>query len=157
MDILDDEILNLWKSLNKHKVKYIMIGGFATNLHGFSRTTADIDLWIKDTSENRKSLQCVLNELELGKFENIETMQFLPGWTSIKLASGFELDIMTEIKGFSNANFDECYNISPIAIIEDIPVKFLHLNKLIEAKKAASRPKDLIDIIELEKIKNKNV
>jgi len=157
MDILDDEILNLWKLLYKYNVKYIMVGGFATNLHGFSRTTADMDLWIKDTSENRKQLKLVLNELELGEFENIETMQFLPGWTALMLGSGFELDIMTELKGFTSANFDECYDLSPTALIENIPIKFLHINKLIEEKKAAGRPKDLLDIIELEKIlKNKS-
>lgn len=77
----------------------------------------------------------------------------LPCWTSILLSSGFELDIMTEIKGFSTSDFEECYTISPIAIIEDIPIKFLHLNKLIEAKIPAARPKDLLDIGELEKLK----
>ncbi|MGQ0827521.1 MAG: DUF6036 family nucleotidyltransferase [Bacteroidota bacterium] len=157
MDILDNEILKLWQSLAKHNVKYIMIGGFAANLHGFSRTTADIDLWIKDSLENRKKLKQVFNELELGSFENIETMNFLPGWSSINFSSGFELDVMTEIKGFGQKDFDECYAISPTAIIQDIPIKFLHINKLIEAKKAAARPKDLIDIIELEKLKNKNI
>ncbi len=155
MDILDDEILKLWQLLNKHEVKYIMIGGFATNLHGFSRTTADIDLWIKDTIENRRQLKLVLNEFELGEFENIETMNFLPGWTSINLSSGFELDIMTEIKGFEKQDFDKCYDISPTAIIQEIPIKFLHINQLIQAKKATARPKDLLDVIELEKLKNK--
>ncbi len=154
MDILDDEILNLWRLLNQYNVKYIMIGGFATNLHGFSRTTADIDLWIKDSVENRRQLKLVLNELELGEFSTIETMEFLPGWTSIYLVSGFELDIMTEMKGFTKEDFDTCYEISPTAIIENVPIKFLHINKLLEAKKAVGRPKDLIDIEELEKIKN---
>jgi hypothetical protein len=48
MDILDNELLNFWKSLNEFDVKYIMIGGFAVNLHGFSRTTGDLDMWLKD-------------------------------------------------------------------------------------------------------------
>ncbi len=39
MEILDHDLLNLWEKLNEFKVKYIMVGGFATNLHGFSRTT----------------------------------------------------------------------------------------------------------------------
>lgn len=34
MDILDEEIINLWRLLNKHHVMYIMVGGFATTLHG---------------------------------------------------------------------------------------------------------------------------
>ena len=44
MDILDEDLINFWKSLNQFEVKYIMIGGFVVNLHGFSRTTGDIDI-----------------------------------------------------------------------------------------------------------------
>lgn len=134
-----------------------MVGGFATSLHGFDRTTADLDLWIKDSPENRRSLRIVLKEMEIGDFDAIETTQFIPGFTSIMLNSGFELDLMTSLKGFDQARFDECYKIAPTAVIEEVPVKFLHINQLIEAKKAIGRAKDLIDIEELEKIRKQNL
>jgi hypothetical protein len=35
MDLFNEEILNLFKVLNAHSVVYIMVGGFATNLHDF--------------------------------------------------------------------------------------------------------------------------
>lgn len=132
-----------------------MVGGFAASLHGFDRVTADLDLWIKDSLENRISLRNALKELGVGDFEAIETTQFIPGFTSIMLNSGFELDLMTSLKGFDQLRFDECYKIAPTALIEEIPVKFLHISQLIEAKKAAGRPKDLIDIEALEKIRNR--
>lgn len=154
MDVLDEEILNLWKLLSKNRVQYIMVGGFATNLHGFQRTTGDMDLWIKDTLDNRKRLRIVLNQLDIGDFESIETVEF-PGWSTINLNSGFELDIMTSIQGLEQQSFDESYPVVPTALILDIPVRFLRLNDLIKAKKASAHPKDLIDIIELEKIRDK--
>jgi hypothetical protein len=154
MDLLDDEILDLWKALHKFDTKYILVGGFATNLHGFNRTTADMGLWIKDTPENRKSLRDVFREIGSGDIEAIESTQFIPGFTSILLHSGFEIDIMTSLKGFDQIKFDECYKIAPIAMIEDIPVKFFNLKHLIEAKKIAGRPKDIIDVTELEKIQS---
>lgn len=153
MDILEEEILELWRLLEKNKVLYIMVGGFATTLHGFNRNTADIDLWIKDTKENRQSLRKVLNELDIGDFESIESTQFVPGFTSINLNSGFELDLMTDLNGLAQIKFDECYSIAPVALIENVQVKFLHINQLIEAKKASGRPKDLLDVEELEKIR----
>jgi hypothetical protein len=52
-----------------------MIGGFAVNLYGFSRYTADVDIWIKDTLENRKRLRNALKETSAGDIESIETMQ----------------------------------------------------------------------------------
>lgn len=153
MDILDEEIIRLWETLNKNNTEYIMVGGFATNLHGFARITSDVDLWIKDTIENRKRLRASFIELNLGDFESIETMQFVPGWTTFRLDSGIDLDIMTSLKGLEQIKFDECYDIAPVAIIENVSVKFLHINQLIQAKKASGRPKDLMDIEELEKIK----
>ncbi len=48
MDVFDEEIIKFWKALNKFNVRYIMVGGFATNIHGFQRFTADIDIWIED-------------------------------------------------------------------------------------------------------------
>lgn len=152
MDLLDDEILNLWRLLNKHGTLYIMVGGFATTFHGFNRATEDLDLWIKDTPENRKSLRRVLKELDIGDFESVETTQFIPGFTSIILNSGFELDIMTSLKGFDQVRFEECYHNSARALVEDVPVRFMHINNLIESKKAAGRLKDLMDVEELEKI-----
>jgi hypothetical protein len=52
MDIFDEEILKFWKALFDHKVEYIKVGGYATNLHGFQRYTGDMDIWIKDSREN---------------------------------------------------------------------------------------------------------
>ena len=154
MDILDEDILSLWRSLNNNEVRYIMIGGFATNLHGYNRVTNDIDLWIDDTLQNRKNLRKALKEQGSGDYDVIESMQFVPGWTDFQLNFGFKLDVMTSVKGLENIGFEECYNFAVVAEIEKIQVKFLHFNHLILCKKATGRPKDLLDIEELQKIKN---
>ena len=57
MDILDDELIDLWRAFEKNKLQYIMVGGFASILNGYNRLTSDIDIWIKDTKENRHALQ----------------------------------------------------------------------------------------------------
>lgn len=154
MDILDADILNFWRCLYQNDVRYIMVGGFAINLHGYSRATKDIDIWIDDTLENRKNLRNALKEQGSGDYEPIETMQFIPGWTNFQLNMGFILDVMVQVKGLNEIGFDECYKYAVVAEIETIPVKFLHYNHLITCKKAAGRPRDLSDIEELEKIRN---
>lgn len=53
MDILDEDILSFWKCLFQNGVRYIMVGGFAINLHGYSRATKDIDIWIEDNLDNK--------------------------------------------------------------------------------------------------------
>jgi hypothetical protein len=79
-------------------------------------------------------------------------MQFIPGWTDFQLNMGFKLDIMTTVKGLENIGFEECYQYALIAEIEGVHVRFLHYNHL-DCKKAADRPRDLLDIEELEKIR----
>lgn len=63
------------------------------------------------------------------------------------------LDIMTEMIGVEEYSFDECLQLAYIADLDGVLVPFLHINQLLANKKAAFRPKDQIDIVELEKIK----
>lgn len=51
MDVFDEDLLQFWKLLNAEKVRYIMVGGVAVNLHGYMRATEDVDVWIDDTPE----------------------------------------------------------------------------------------------------------
>jgi hypothetical protein len=152
MDILDEDLLGLWEKLSENEVQYIMVGGFAAIMHGISRITQDVDIWIKDTPDNRIRLRKTIKELGLGDFESLEKMEFVPGWTSIYLGLGLELDIMTYLKLFPQTSFDDCYQKSYKAIINGITIPFLHINQLMEEKEANSRPKDLLDLEELRKI-----
>lgn len=152
MDVLDEELLQFWKTLNANHVRYIMVGGFATRFHGFDRTTDDIDMWLDDTVENRKNLRKSFKDLGYGDFSSLEMMQFVPGWTNFYIGSGIELDIMTEMKGLEGYSFNECLSKASIADLEGIPVPFLHINHLIDNKKAVNRPKDQLDVLQLEKI-----
>ena len=152
MDYFDEEILSLWKAFETNKVRYILVGGFATNFHGFNRVTMDMDIWIEDTPENRRKIRKALFEIKLGDLEPIERVKFLPGWTTVNLDSGLSLDFMTNLKGMENVGFDECYERAQVYEIQDTIIRVLHLNHLIASKKATNRSKDQLDIIELEKI-----
>jgi hypothetical protein len=152
MDVLDEELLKFWEILNKNKVKYIMVGGLATLMHGYNRVTEDLDMWIDDTLDNRIKLRLAFKELEYGDYPSIETMQFVPGWTTF-YAAGIELDIMTEMKGLENLSFEECLALAKIGDLNGIRVPFLHINHLIENKKVVNRPKDQMDVMHLEKIR----
>lgn len=153
MDVLDEELLRFWEQLNLYKVGYIMVGGFATRFHGFNRATDDLDMWLEDTLPNRKKLRAAFNALGYGDHPALEIMEFIPGWSSFYIGSGIELDIMTDMKGLDNLTFAECLKQASIADLEGITIPFLHINQLILNKKAVNRPKDQVDIIELEKIK----
>lgn len=153
MDILDEDLLNFWRSLSVNKVAYMMIGGFAVNMHGYSRATKDVDIWIRDDAENRRRLGVAM---QIYGYEDIawESFQFIPGWTNFNIGGGLELDILVEMKGLESFSFDQCMNFATIATIGGIDVPFLHINHLIANKLAANRPKDQLDVLELQKIKD---
>jgi len=152
MDIFDEEILRFWSALQSNQVRYIMIGGYATNLHGYQRFTGDLHLWIKDTKENRINLRKAFIDCDMGDYPMIEYMQFIPGWTDFQLNNGLRLDIIIEMKGLEEYTFDECLAMASIADIDDVLIPFLHINQLIANKRATNRPKDLNDVIALENI-----
>jgi hypothetical protein len=154
LDLFEEELVNLFGAFQSTNLAYIMVGGFATNLHGFSRFTADLDIWIKDTPENKHNFRKAIAIAGYGDFPMYETMEFVPGWTTFALNNGMELDIMTFMANYTPANFDECYVLAPIMNILDNDVRVLHINHLIAEKTKLGRPKDLIDLEELEKIRS---
>ena len=153
---MNAEILNIWRLLYEFDVHYLTIGGFAVNYYGYNRSTGDIDLLIEDSLENRKKLRKMLAAADIGDFETIETIVFLPGWTDFTLNTGLRLDIMTNIKGLENISFSTLYENAETINIQTIPIKFIDFNHLMIAKKACNRPKDQDDVAHLEKIQQWN-
>jgi len=153
VDIFDKEILKFWKALQNNNVRYITVDGYAINFHGYQRFTGDMDIWIEDTGINRQNLRAGFIECEMGDYFMLDRMQFVPGWTDFQLINGLRLDIMIDMKGLEGFSFSECLEMAAIAEIDEVQVPFLHINQLIANKKAVNRPKDQIDVIQLEKIR----
>ena len=150
------QIIDIWKYLAVNKVNYLTIGEFAVNIYGYGRKTGVLEIFIEDSIENRENLREALKQAGIGDFGNLNTMQFIPGWTDITLNYNLRLDIMTSVKGLGNTKFEQLLEKAYITEISAIPVYFIDYESLIIAKKAANRAKDLLDIEELEKL-NRNL
>lgn len=61
------------------------------------------------------------------------------------------IDVMIEVKGM---DFDECYNNAVFFEEDGLPIRTIHFNNLINAKKASGRPKDLDDLENLNQNKD---
>ena len=59
MNIFIETHQNLLICLIKHKVNFILIGGYAVIYHGYKRSTGDMDLWIEPNNENKLKLLCL--------------------------------------------------------------------------------------------------
>jgi len=143
----------IWEKLHSNNVKYLIIGGLAVNIYGYTRNTDDIDILIEDSLENRKNLRQAFLEIGIGDIPAIETMLFLPGWTDFSLFFGIRLDVMTSIKGLEDQTFDVLLEKATIVMLNEVPIYFIDYQSLIVAKKATNRLKDQLDLEQLGEIK----
>lgn len=147
-NIFNDDFRDFIKELNKHAVDYVLVGGYAVILHGYRRTTGDMDVWVKNDKANYQKLVKAfysfglpLIDMTEENFLNTEKMDvFSYGRSPVTI------DILTAVKG---CNFDDAFEKSEIFIENELPIRFINLNTLRDAKKAAGRYKDLDDLEKL--------
>ena len=89
----------------------------------------------------------------MGDYYMMHRMQFVPGWSDFTLNNGLRLDVLVNMLGLEDFTFDQSLAMATIGDFAGMKVPFLQINQLIANKKAVNRPKDQIDVIELEKIK----
>jgi hypothetical protein len=154
MDVFDEDLLSFWRCLNDHQVRYIMVGGVALNLHGYHRTTADVDIWLEDLPENRARFRLAFFRYSGQDIPALERLPFIPGWTSLTLKNGLDLDLIPFMKGLEEQSFDDCLAIANWAEVEGVSIPFLNINQLITNKKAINRPKDQSDVFYLNQLRD---
>jgi hypothetical protein len=140
---LNQDFKEFIELLNKHKVKYLVVGGYAVGFHGYPRFTGDIDFWIAISSENATKILNVLNEFGFGSL-NFKIEDFLEANNIIQL--GYEptrIDILTSLSG---VQFDNCYQQAVEANFEGLEIKFIDLKNLRINKTSSGRAKDLGDL-----------
>ncbi len=133
--------------LNKNRVKYLVVGGYAVAFYGHPRYTGDLDIWIENTPENaQKILECV-NEFGFSSY-GLKQSDFLTANNVIQLGyPPFRIDILTQIDG---VNFDEAFKSKTLTKIDGLDICLISLLDLIKNKKQTGRPLDIDDIENLK-------
>ncbi|CAD5290559.1 MULTISPECIES: hypothetical protein [unclassified Imperialibacter] len=154
MDISSKEVKAFLQSLYDHEVKYMLVGGIATVYHGFVRTTQDLDLWVQEVPENKQRLVNALKAIDVAGAENYLTVPMIPGRSTISIGDDrFVADFMGYTKAFKPEDFEACYAKARKGHFDETPITVIHINDLIKEKTLCGRPKDLLDVTELEMIK----
>jgi len=146
--IFNDDFREFIQSLNDNQVEYLLVGGYAVILHGYRRVTGDMDIWVNRTKENYSKLTKAFSQFGLSVFDMTEE-NFLESESADVFSFGrppVSIDILTRLKG---VEFDDAFLHSLLFDENGLIVRFIHLNNLIEAKKASGRYKDLDDIEKL--------
>jgi predicted nucleotidyltransferase len=141
--ILPLDFKEFLQSLNDHRVEYLLIGGYAVAYHGYTRNTADIDVWINSTPSN---IQAIVKALQAFGFPaDDRTAQLLSESRNIIRmgVAPLRIEVFTAIPG---VDFHTCYLRRVDTVIDGLPVPVIDLDSLKINKAASGRQKDLADL-----------
>ena len=161
---LTESILNVCKILNKHSVQYLIAGGTAVALHGYSRMSLyssglfadkyDLDFWYNPAYYNYFKLLNALEELGQDVSEFKEEIAPNPKKSYFRLEfEKFTLDFLPELNGLGR--FSSSFKEREIISLSGTEISFISYDDLIKNKQVNARPKDITDIEHLKIIRNK--
>ncbi len=151
-------------AMEERKIKYLIVGGLAVNLHNVQRMTNDIDFIISMDKDNiLKFVNLMKNMGYVPKLpvepELLADKNTLEDWINNKNMKAFsfyhkkENYQVIDIVISQPLNFNKAYNKRVVKIINGINVSLISIDDLIKMKEAAGRVKDFDDIKKLELVK----
>lgn len=162
-----EEIL---KALQKHRVRYLILGGTAVNLHGVPRMTADLDIAVDLSPSNISALLSAMeavgmkislpvNPADLADEEqrriwqeekNLKAITFQSSSAGGDANAYREVDVVIE----SPMDFDVMYASRVSLDAGDFQVDLVSLPHLIAIKRELGRKQDIADVDALERIES---
>ncbi|WP_113660708.1 nucleotidyltransferase [Pedobacter nanyangensis] len=152
-NIFNEDFREFIQALNHHDVKYMLIGGYSVILHGYSRTTGDMDIWVERTEENYAKLVSAFFQFGLPVFDMTKE-NFLnhPEWEVFSFGRPpVSIDLMIIVKGLE---FQACYQKAVFFSEDGLNIRTINYKDLIKAKKSSARPKDINDLDKLSQTSN---
>lgn len=128
--------------------EFLVVGAHALAAHGTPRATGDIDIWVRPTPENADRVLSALKAFGAPLFDLTREDLSRPGIVFQLGLPPFRIDILT---GISGVTFEEAWPDRLVSQVETMQVSFIGRAALIKNKRAAGRPKDLVDVENLEK------
>ena len=142
------ELLSL---LEKHKVRYLVVGGYAVMKYTEPRFTKDLDLWISVDRENSRAVYAALKEFG-APLKDLAADDFAREGYFYQMGNPpLRLDVMMSIPGIT---FENAWENRVMVNLEGVDIPFISKADLIKSKEAGGRPQDLIDAEELRKSGN---
>lgn len=144
---VNSDFTDLLNIFNANKVKYLIIGGYAVIQYAEPRFTKDLDIFISVDQENAKNVYRSLKNfgVPLSGLDESDFMEeghfYQMGRPPVRvdILMGVDgIDFLTAWSGRNEVDFD------------GLVVPFISKEHLIQVKRAAGRPQDLLDADSLE-------
>ena len=158
--------LPLFKALNDAGVKYVVVGGLATVLHGYARLTMDVDLFVDLAPDEAALAMRTLESLGFKPRVPVPAEQFADaakrkewieqkGMTVFSLYNPMSPMLSVDVFVHHPIPFADLRARAERMVIDNVPVYICSIDDLISLKQRAGRPQDLQDIEKLRRIQEK--
>ena len=136
-----NRVLQVCRLLNERRVRYILAGGVAANLHGSVRATKDVDVLVPKDLDNTKRLLEALSELPYAVARELNAAEVVDKSITI-VGDDPRVDILT---GAWTVSYEQAQRTREMRTILGVQVPYLSRADLIQSKQTG-RPADLADI-----------
>lgn len=144
--LLNSDFKELLRLFEKHRVRYLIVGGYAVMKYSEPRFTNDIDFWIAVDPENARAVFTALKEFG-APLTDLSVKDFTDSESFYQMGSPpIRVDIMMSIPG---GNFEKAWLNREVVQIDSVKLLFISKSDLIKAKEASRRPQDIIDLSKL--------
>jgi hypothetical protein len=134
-------IEGIFAALNKAKVKYVLIGGLASVLHGVPRTTIDIDIAVEPKEKNLNALLKALSKV--GLVPETDKIDEILGQGGVTFVNDRTVDVLTSTKGLG---FSDIWKKKETVKYKGVFILTISKKAQIIMLKAVGREEDLKDI-----------
>ena len=156
--------VDLLQALSKNSVDFVLVGGMAVQLHGYSRMTYDIDLVLSMNDANLSRFIEIAKKFGLVpvipvSIDSLKNASLIEQWHREKGMLAFALrepavgGSVIDVLVRPDVTYERLTTDATQGQLFGCTVKIASIEHLLEMKRIANRPKDLLDIAALEKIK----
>lgn len=149
--------VDIFKTLNENKVRYLVVGGVAVNLHGIQRATADLDLIVALDSANLEKFVKAMNSLGYKPKVPVAAEDFCvpenrKKWMNEKGMKVFSFYnpkdpfALVDIFVYEPMPFEEMNRRKEKRAAFGVSIPIASIEDLIVLKKESGRPKDMYDL-----------
>jgi hypothetical protein len=140
--------------LNAHRVRYLIVGGYAVGFHARPRATKDLDVLVDRSAANARRVQAALFDFLGSKPANITLAKLRNPRTLIVLGTApVRIDVLTDVDGIRS--FAAAWRRRARGVYGETAAEFVALDDLIASKDAAGRPQDLGDLDALRRVRGR--
>ncbi|MBK8173685.1 MAG: nucleotidyl transferase AbiEii/AbiGii toxin family protein [Sandaracinaceae bacterium] len=149
--IVYPDFADLLRAFVDYRVEFLVVGAHALAVHGHSRATKDLDVWVRPSKRNAARLLRALDEFGAPTRKLAIEDFSVPGIVFQIGSPPVRIDVITEVSGL---RFAPAWKNRVSTRYGGLDIFVLSRKDLIANKTAAGRPQDLVD---LEALRRKRV